>query len=275
VLTTGTVTESALAIITVSIYIAPNNDAPVFGFVPQTITVAEHTAAGTSILTVPATDVEGDSFRYTLTGDDVALFTFDNLTAALALNFTPDFAAPQDANHDNIYSLRITTSDYNGPVAAGIADLKIVISDVTGMLTAGDGGDNTLTGSALADHISGLAGNDVLIGGAGADFLIGGAGADLFRFESPASGVDVIADFVRGTDHIDIVSSAFDGLDAASSVVVAANAPSGTAPQLVFTNADSTLYYDATGTVNGLNDAVKLAVLTGVATLNGSDIHFS
>ncbi|MCJ8282462.1 MAG: hypothetical protein MJK14_22200 [Rivularia sp. ALOHA_DT_140] len=36
---------------------------------------------------------------------------------------------------------------------------------------------------------------DYLIGEAGDDYLLGGFGADTFAFDSPNSGVDVIADF--------------------------------------------------------------------------------
>lgn len=90
----------------------------------------------------------------------------------------------------------------------------------------GNTGDNKLTGNTGANTLSGLAGNDVLdggggvdrlvggigddtlIGAAGQDSLTGGAGADRFVFsaagDSRPAFFDVIADFVRGADRIDL-----------------------------------------------------------------------
>ncbi|MFM7083501.1 MAG: Ig-like domain-containing protein, partial [Hyphomicrobium sp.] len=77
------------------------------------------------------------------------------------------------------------------------------------IIYAGDGADN-VTGSTGADWIFGQGGNDTLTGGAGKDYLYGGAGADNFRFaaitDSAANiaGADIIADFVSGSDKIDL-----------------------------------------------------------------------
>lgn len=46
------------------------------------------------------------------------------------------------------------------------------------VLINGDGGDNTLTGSAVADHITAGSGNDTVIGGLGNDVLSGNDGDD-------------------------------------------------------------------------------------------------
>lgn len=68
---------------------------------------------------------------------------------------------------------------------------------------------DVLTGSALANKLSGGGGNDVLIGGLGADRLEGGAGDDVFRLTKlTESGLgalkrDVILDFAAG-DKIDL-----------------------------------------------------------------------
>jgi serralysin len=79
----------------------------------------------------------------------------------------------------------------------------------------GNGAANRLSGNAGKDALSGAAGDDVLTGGAGADKLNGGVGRDVFDFDVAAhSGVaaaarDVIADFTRGVDRIDL-----SGIDA-------------------------------------------------------------
>lgn len=63
--------------------------------------------------------------------------------------------------------------------------------------------NNRITGSASANWLLGGAGNDILNGGAGNDVLFGEAGADTFVF-TQGTGGDVIADFVAGTDRIDL-----------------------------------------------------------------------
>jgi serralysin len=75
----------------------------------------------------------------------------------------------------------------------------------------GNSGSNVLFGGAGNDTINGNGGNDVIIGGAGRDVLTGGSGNDSFVFshasDSPAGAradLDVITDFVRGHDKIDL-----------------------------------------------------------------------
>jgi serralysin len=70
----------------------------------------------------------------------------------------------------------------------------------------GYGGNDLLYGRDGNDVLYGDAGNDRLFAQGGCDTLVGGAGSDLFIFTSPTmsrgSGIDRIADFVRGADHI-------------------------------------------------------------------------
>lgn len=70
--------------------------------------------------------------------------------------------------------------------------------------------DDTLIGSRVSDHIDGDLGADLIRGGLGRDFLTGGGDADTFDFNSiketkkGAAHRDVISDFQRGTDDIDL-----------------------------------------------------------------------
>lgn len=79
----------------------------------------------------------------------------------------------------------------------------------------GNGTANRLTGNAGNDVLNGAGGKDILSGGAGQDKLSGGAGADVFNFDravhsgASAETGDVISDFVRGQDVIDLT-----GIDA-------------------------------------------------------------
>ncbi len=61
--------------------------------------------------------------------------------------------------------------------------------DITDLI--GDQTDNSLVGTAGADHIQGLGGNDLIDGLAGSDILDGGAGIDTVTYATADSGVRV------------------------------------------------------------------------------------
>jgi serralysin len=68
--------------------------------------------------------------------------------------------------------------------------------------------DNQLTGSATGNYLIGGRGNDVLNGMGGNDVLFGETGSDTFVFTS-GNGGDVIGDFERGQDKIDLSAFGF------------------------------------------------------------------
>ncbi|MGO4831062.1 cadherin domain-containing protein, partial [Rhizobiaceae sp. 2RAB30] len=91
------------------------------------------------------------------------------------------------------------------------ANVENLVLTGTGNL-AGTGNDlaNVLTGNSGANRLSGMAGNDTLTGGLGADTLFGGTGNDIFDFNGiadsrvGAGNRDIIGDFTRGQDRIDL-----------------------------------------------------------------------
>ncbi|WP_408591271.1 calcium-binding protein [Novosphingobium sp.] len=160
-------------------------------------------------------------------------------------------------------------------IGSGLADT--LSGNVGANILSGSGGNDILLGDAGNDALNGGVGDDVLVGGAGADTLNGGAGADSFRFAAPdAAGVfDTIADFLHGTDHIELARAAFAGLAALPLGTLDAGAfalgtVATTADQhLIYNQASATLFYDADG--SGAIAQVKLAVLTGAPVLDASD----
>jgi Ca2+-binding RTX toxin-like protein len=120
-----------------------------------------------------------------------------------------------------------------GSGAEASRSLAITVSAVDAYRTiAGTGATDTASGTGGADQLLGRAGSDVLsgydggdmlhggdgddrlAGGLGKDYLLGGSGRDVFDFDSArdsrkAGGRDVISDFTRGEDRIDLA-----GIDA-------------------------------------------------------------
>ena len=84
---------------------------------------------------------------------------------------------------------------------------SVFIADNLGNGASGMALDDQVIGSDVAELLSGGAGRDILLDGAGMDTLTGGLGEDLFVF-SPDGTLDVVADFQRGVDRLDL--SAFD-----------------------------------------------------------------
>ena len=108
----------------------------------------------------------------------------------------------------------------------------------------GNSASNSLNGGSGNDSLSGELGNDILIGGAGTDQLQGGGGADMFDFNAvtdslAGSSRDVIQDFVRGSDRIDVATidangNSMDGNQAFT--FIGSGAFAGSAGQLRFVN---------------------------------------
>jgi len=61
-----------------------------------------------------ATDDDGDTLSYSLSGTDAALFTIDANTGEVRFNEAPDFEAPGSADGDNVYDIIVTASDNTG-----------------------------------------------------------------------------------------------------------------------------------------------------------------
>jgi Ca2+-binding RTX toxin-like protein len=101
-----------------------------------------------------------------------------------------------DEGHDTV----IADSPNGYYLYANVEDLVLVGSTPFGV---GNALGNRITGNASGNTLLGGGGNDTLNGGGGFDILWGQAGADVFELRA-GTGSDVIADFVRGEDRIDI-----------------------------------------------------------------------
>ena len=69
----------------------------------------------TSIFTISASDAEGDSITFSLSGDDASKINISKKDgvneAVVSFILAPNFESPEDANSDNIYSFNVIVSD--------------------------------------------------------------------------------------------------------------------------------------------------------------------
>jgi Ca2+-binding RTX toxin-like protein len=156
----------------------------------------------------------------------------------------------------------------------------------------GGAGNDSITGTAVANALSGGAGNDTLIGGRAQDMLTGGLGADTFDYNSAVpiltnvgdSGVgaanrDIITDFVSGTDKLDFSSidanaGIFGNQAFSGATLVASSGGFSAAGQLhyFYETVAGQEYTVVEGNVGLGNDADFQVALVGHHTLQASDI---
>ena len=87
--------------------------------------MAENQSAATVVYTAAATDADGDTLGYSLSGTDAGLFTIDATTGAVSFVAPPDFENPGDDDGDNVYDIIVTASD---GAAANDVDQAVAIT---------------------------------------------------------------------------------------------------------------------------------------------------
>jgi Ca2+-binding RTX toxin-like protein len=176
-------------------------------------------------------------------------------------------------------------SIYNAALTSDTTDDMALVSKV---LSGGDtftlsnfndrmrgfAGNDVMLGNRGNDTLSGDGGNDTLCGGGGMDRLTGNAGADVFDFnvatDSAPRARDVITDFVRGVDKIDL-----SGIDANAATTATNQAFSGFIKATAeFTRAGQLKFVDGVlfGNTDGDAAAEFAIVLNGVNGLGAADL---
>ena len=165
---------------------------------------------GTGVDTL-VTDVSGFAFNTVLL--DLGAGTHGRLNSTIGQdtvagieNFTVfgdwDVQAIGDAAN-NVFK-----SDTGSDTVTGNGGNDTLISGAGKDKLLGGAGSDTLKGGGGADKLFGNGGKDTLVGGGGRDVLTGGSGADVFYFgnasESSTNQADVIRDFNRGVDLLDL-----------------------------------------------------------------------
>ena len=94
----------------------------------------------TSAFTISATDPDGDSLSYSISGTDNNLFNVTN-SGVVSFITAPDFENPSDANSDNVYEIRASVSDGTASVSA---DFTVTVTNDTSDDATTEGYDGTV-----------------------------------------------------------------------------------------------------------------------------------
>ena len=114
-----------------SVEVSNIDEAPQFAIASEAIAVPENTSTASIIYTAAASDEDGDTITYTLSGTDAAQFILNSTTGALNFAASPDFENPQDQDGDNDYHIEIqATSSNNGVKSTASLQLSIAVTDI-------------------------------------------------------------------------------------------------------------------------------------------------
>jgi len=141
----------------------------------------------------------------------------------------------------------------------------------------GTSGNNVLNGYAGNDTLDGGLGNDTIVGGLGRDILTGGGGKDIFDFNlARETGLtsttrDVISDFTRGQDKIDLSTiDANTGLIGnqtfSAPLVGGAFAGTFTGPGKLYFDTAAHVLYGNTDSDNAAEFSIRLTAITTLST---------
>ena len=148
------------------------------------------------------------------------------------------------------------------------------------------GKDNDMVYGDLGnDNVFGDNGDDTVTGGGGNDSVTGGMGSDRFLFDTNAvfsadAGIDILTDFVAGTDKIVLDQTTFTALTnnaigllrATGFAIVSSDTAVATSGALiVYNSATGGLFYNQNGAAAGFGTGAQFATLTGNPTLSATD----
>jgi len=203
----------------IAVTVADVNEAPVItsngGAADVSLSLAENSALA---VTFAATDPENTPLSWSIVGGaDADRFTIDAATGTLSFIAAPDFEAPSDADHDNVYLVTVQASDGSLTASQALA-IAVTGLDEAPVISSNGGG----AAAAVAVAEGGLAATTVHAadpeGGTILYAIAGGADAALFSID-PATGAlsflaapDYEAPADAGGDNVyDVIVRAGDG----------------------------------------------------------------
>ena len=200
---------------TVAIMVTDENEPPVFTSDAAVSMAENQTAAYTAL----ATDADGDTLSYSLSGTDAARFMIDPATGAVRFIASPDFENPDDAGGNNVYDITVTASDGDNSTNQDVAITVMNVNDNDPIFSSGNSAavaENLGVDSVVYRAMATDADSDAL------SYSLSGTDAALFMID-PATGAvrfraapDFEAPGDAGGDNVyDIMVTASDGANSA------------------------------------------------------------
>ena len=214
-----------------------------------TATVAEN-ATG-AVYTAAATDPDaGTTLTYALSGVDAGLFTIDAATGAVAFKASPNYEAPADSGHNNVYDVTVkaydgknTTSQAVAITVANVNEAPTFTSGTTA--SAAENSTGTVYTAAATDPDAGTT----------LSYSLSGADAALFNINATTGAVSFKAspNYEAPTDAgannvYDVTVKASDGTNTTSQAVAITVTNINEGPTLT-SGATASVAENATGTV--------------------------
>ena len=152
----GTATSArsvSLRVSTIAAPVAADNTAPSIT-TSAALRHAENDVA--AVTTLSATDAEGDTITWSLTGTDAGLFAVDSTSGLLTFNTPPNFEDAQDEDGDNSYQVTVTATDDGTPSESSTLEVTVRVTNknepgrigpITGTAQVGQ----TLTAGTVTD----------------------------------------------------------------------------------------------------------------------------
>jgi len=226
----------------------------------NTATIAEDAAAGAAVLTVTATDGEGDTIAYSLDATSLNTFDIDSATGAITLKT----GVSLDHETTDSYTVTVSATD-DGSNVASTQTLTVSVSDVNEAPTLTSG----TTGTTVQD---GAGGSTVVYTAVGADvddgqtltYALGGTDASSFTIDSSTGAVTLTsnADYDVKSSYSFTVTATDDGTTPLSSDPTTVTV--GVQPNLISMVAEVVTLATAADDVNGFvsSDTDKYIKLT-------------
>ena len=244
----GTNTTSKAVLVTVQ---TVNNYAPVFTS-GGTGTVAENAATSTVIYTAVATDADGNTLTYSLSGADASLLNINAMTGAVTLKSSADYETKTSYSFNVVASDGVPAHDVTKAVVVSVTNLN----DNAPVFTSGGTGtvaENAATSTVIYTAVATDADNLGAL-----TYSLSGADASLLNINATTGAVTLksSADYETKTSYsFNVVAS--DGTNNTSKAVVVS---------VTNLNDNSPVFSSGgTGTV-AENAATSMVIYTAVAT---------
>ncbi|MCZ6901408.1 MAG: hypothetical protein O7C62_01220, partial [Rickettsia endosymbiont of Ixodes persulcatus] len=99
-------------------------------FSNSTWTSTQQEGSTGTVFTANATDINGGTPVYSLTGTDASLFNINSSTGVVSFKTAPDFENPLDSDHNNSYLFNIVATTVGGVATTTSPLITLTVTDV-------------------------------------------------------------------------------------------------------------------------------------------------